>query len=273
MYHYRLHEIGGREKTMAKILKIALVAVFVFYMSANAEAGTRLYSPNVEKGELELEWIGDWDFDDTDSKDNNYGQKFLVGWGLTDYVKIEGGVRVKKTATDRDMHYDSWILELVWQLTEPGEHWVDAGFYFEYIDFMKNTDTSKQRKVETKILLEENQYFDNITNIANIVFEREFGDNSDKSWELAYSFGSKYRYSSYFEPGFEAHGNTGKVSHSKSLDNQKHYFGPVAYGAIPVASPTELPAKIAYKFGYLTGLTSAAIDNKFIWEVEYEIYF
>ncbi|HAE75450.1 MAG TPA: hypothetical protein DCG52_03560 [Alphaproteobacteria bacterium] len=269
MYHYRLHEAGGREKTEEKILKIVLVAVFVFYMSANAEAGTRLYSPNVEKGELEFEWIGDWDFDDTDSKDNNYGQRFLVGWGLTDYVKIEGGVRVKKTATDRDMHYDSWILELVWQLTEPGEHWVDAGLYFEYIDFMKNTDTSKQRKVETKILLEENQYFDNITNIANIVFEREFGDNSDKSWELAYSFGSKYRYSPYFEPGFEAHGNTGKVSHSKSLDNQKHYFGPVAYGAIPAGSPN----KIAYKFGYLTGLTSAAIDNKFIWEIEYEIYF
>ena len=258
---------------MEKILKIALVSVFVFYMSANAEAGTRLYSPNVEKGELEFEWIGDWDFDDTDSKDNNYGQKFMVGWGLTDYIKIEGGVRVKKTATDGDMHYDSFILELVWQLTEPGEHWVDVGFLFEYYDFMLNNDTTKQRKTEIKALIEENQLFNNVTNIANLAIEREFGDNSDESAEFAYSWLTKYRYGSHFEPGFEAHGNIGKFSKSKSLDNQKHYFGPVAYGEIPVASPTDLPAKIAWKLGYLKGLTSASIDNKFVWELEYEIYF
>ncbi len=255
------------EKRMAKKATLAVAAIA--FAAAGLPAGDagahhKVYSPIVEGGELGLEWRGHHDFDDEDAKDHLQRQRYEVEYGVTDRWMVALFGEARKTST-RGYHYDATAVETIYQLFEQGERWLDAGLYFEYKVADRNSDPDK---AEFKLLLEKS--FPRYQHTANLILEKEVGNNADDNTEFEYAWSSRYRLSPLLMPGVEFHGKLGEISNTKSPEDQTHQAGPVFYGKIPLSA---LGAKIKYEAGYLFGLTDASPDGTFKWLLEYEFRF
>jgi len=234
---------------------VALIAIMVG-ISTPAHASHKVYSPSVEKGELEIEARGHID------NDNARKDKFEIGYGVTDrwfsslfveYEKEPGG----------DYEHEATAWENIFQLTETGKYWADVGLYFEY-EWPKDSD--KPEKLETKLLLEKT--VSRFVHTANLVFEKEIGSGAADEVEVGYAWRSAYHYSRHFNPAIEAYGSFGNLDDLGINDSQTHQLGPVARGTFRLGPKSAL----VYEAGYLFGLTDASPDGSFKWLIEYELH-
>jgi len=238
---------------------IIVLFLCILGFTRHAHATKKVYSPIVEGGELEIEMRGSYDFDHRSSKDGKQKQKYAVGYGVTDRWHTEFYVEIEKGATESDFEFTALEWENRYQLTEQGQYWIDVGLYFEYeVSF----EDDKADKIEGKLLLEKEM--GNFTHIANIIFEKQVGGDSEKETEGGLAWGSRYRLRKYFEPGIEFHSEFGELNKSKSFDEQEHLVGPVFYGKV---------GNIKYDIGYLFGISDDAPDGKLKWILEYEWHF
>jgi len=238
-----------------------IMNVIVFFcllgITSNAHATKKVYSPIVEGGELEIETRGSIDFDNAESKDGKQKQKYAVGYGVTDRWWIEFYGEIEKGATDSKFEFTALEWENRYQLTEQGQYWVDLGLYFEYeVSFEDN----KADKIEGKFLVEKE--VGSFTHVANIIFEKQVGGDSEKETEGGLAWSSRYRWQEYFEPGFELHSEFGELNEGKSFDEQENLIGPVFYGKV---------GHFKYDIGYLFGISDDAVDGELKWIIEYEI--
>ncbi len=226
--------------------------------AAPAEASHKVYSPIVEKGEVEIENRTHVTYDSDPKKDGAVVEKYSVGYGVTDHTFVEfyavwnkspGGARSYAATEAVVMH----------QLFEQGERWLDAALYFEYVA----TDASQNKpdKLEFKVLLEKGM--DEWLNTLNVNFEKEIGTRGLQAagLELGYAWKTKYRLSPLFEPGFEAYGALGEIGNTSSPSRQKHQIGPMVYGEL---------GGFGYEVGWLFGLTGATPSGTLRFLVEYE---
>ena len=237
-----------------------LGAVIIGALSpAMAQASSKVYSPYVTQGELEIEYRGGFDIDKEDSKSGAWKQKFAIGYGITDYWHSEVYTVFRKSGVDGA---DPDLTALEWanrfQFTEQGEYWIDVGAYAEV---QYNTDNGAD-KAEVFLLLAKD--VNKFSHAANIKLEREFGDNSADETEFGVSWSSRYRYKPEFEPGFEVYSNFGSLSNGSSYSQEKHQIGPVAYGSF---------GAMKYDAGVLFGASQAAPDMELKLLLEYEWYF
>ncbi len=242
---------------------LLLITVFVasYAMPKPVKASDKVYSPIVEKGELELEFLFHRDSDNDDSKDGKQKHIYEVAYGVTDrwYTALwfeaekEPGGNLKHEAT-------AW--ENIIQLTEQGEHWLDAGLYLEYEAAAASDDPDK---LEFKLLLE--KPIGQIVNTLNLILEQQIGSNSDEDLVFGYAWRTKWQIRQEFEPGFEIYGELGELRNTNSWDDQQHLFGPVVSGKYKFSNTQW---KIGYDIGYLFGLTRAAPDGRFKFGLELE---
>ncbi len=245
---------------------IVMAALFVSTIMLNsntAHASDKIYSPYVEYGEFELEYRGHITDDKRPAKDKNEKHKAEVAYGFTEYWSSGlVGVWVKKPGTSREYEATAW--ENIFQLTEQGQYWVDVGLYLEY-EVAK--DSSAADKAEIKLLLEQPGI--NFTNTANIIIEREVGSNSSHATEFEVFWRTKYRWKKSIEPAIEIYSKFGEIGNSQGFDKQKHSIGPVVMGIIPAGKSS----KFKYEFGYLIGVSDAAADATWKWNIEWETRF
>lgn len=246
--------------------KKVVTAIFIFLTGLflgtpqEAWATKKVYSPIVEKGELELEWRGGIDFDERKDKDNKQKQKYAVGYGVTDrwFTEIYG--EIEKNAGQEEFDFTTIEWENILQLFEQGQYWVDAGLYLAYETTVRDQDPEK---LEAKILLEKS--LPHFTHTANFIFEKEMGDGNEADLEGGFAWSSRYRWKEYLEPGIEFHAYFGELKESNSYQNQKHQLGPVIYG--------KLFNHVKYDIGYLYGITDAAPEGALKWIFEFEQHF
>ncbi len=246
-----------------KVLVVLVIFVFSICFTQEAHATKKVYSPLVERGELEFEARGNYDTDDRAAKDNVQKHKYAIGYGLNDYWFTEIYGEFERTKND-DAQDNEWGMTAIswenrFQLTEQGKYWVDFGLYMEYELSLEDKHADK---VETKILLEKSLI--NFTHTFNINFEQEVGRHTTADLEGGLAWSSRYKLSKVFEPGFEYHVDFGELSQLRSFHEQKHQSGPVFYGKF---------GKVKYDVGYLFGLSDASPKGEVKWIVEYEIKF
>lgn len=219
-------------------------------------ASKKIYSPIVEKGELELEARGGYTIDDDPNEDGALKQKYAIGYGVTDYWFTEV-YTILENEPGEDTEFTEIEFENRFQLFEQGQYWIDTGLYFAYEHSLEDNGNGK---FEAKILLEKttNKFIHDL----NIIFEKEF--ESDHEFESGIAWSSRYRWNQKFEPGLEYFADFGEIGEGLSFDEQKHLLGPVFYGKI---------GPIKYDIGYLLGLSDQAPDGLFKWIIEYEFYF
>ena len=140
---------------------LVLMVVFVF-TPVNVQADPKVYSPIVTKGILAVGNRGNTTIDDDDEHDGSQRHVFFVEYGVTDWWKTEIVSRLNEKA-EGSLRYDSTAWENIFQLTEQGKYWLDAGLLLEY----KLKDEKNAPDIlEAKLLLEKPvQGFQNTLNL------------------------------------------------------------------------------------------------------------
>jgi hypothetical protein len=97
----------------------------------SAAADFKVYYPNVTQGEFEIEnrAFGTWDANPARTNERNFTTE--LGYGVTDYWFAEIENEFDKAPQDK-WRYHALGLENVFQVTEPGEHYLDLGIFAEY---------------------------------------------------------------------------------------------------------------------------------------------
>lgn len=245
---------------------LSRTSLFTFLIGVTALAGAgaahatkTVTKPYVTKGELEVEWKGGVTHDDEDEEqDGGWEQKAAVAYGVTESVQVEVEGEVEKDGDSDDAEFTALALETKIQLTEQGEYWADVGLKLEFEkDLQGGAD-----KVEGKLLLAKDT--GKLSHVANIILEREIGEDSGDETELGLAWSSRYRYHESFEPGIELHSNFGGIGEGEGFDEQDHRIGPVVYGKI---------GHFKYDVGYLIGVSDDAPDGTVKAILKYEWYF
>ncbi|MGW8248589.1 MAG: hypothetical protein ACWGOV_10800 [Acidiferrobacterales bacterium] len=218
-----------------------------------ASASHKVYSPYVEKGELEIEVRGHVD------QDGARKNKYEVGYGFTDWW-FSSVFAEYEQLPGSSLNHSATSWENIFQLTEPGKHWLDAGFYLEY----ESPVASGPAKLETKLLLE--KAAGRYVNTANLVMAREVGNGASSIVELEYAWRTKYKLKPEFEPGIELYGAAGTLAAPKLDSSQSAQIGPVATGKFHLGGRSA----VVYELGYLFGLNNASPSGSVKWLIEYE---
>ncbi len=229
----------------------------------NAEAGFKVYSPYVEQGEWEFEFRGHRTVDNDPTKDD--GRKFLyeIGysptafWHTAVFLEAEGGPGEPNDTS-------AVAFENIFQLTDPGQYWLDVGAYVEY---EKGLNRDGAHALEWKLLLEKD--FGHIVVVANPIWKQGFSDHGADGVGFEYAWGTYYRLRPELEPGFEAYGEIGELTNPNAIDAQEHFIGPVTRGMFKLGGTQ----KLKYDLGYLFGATGGSADGAFKFELEYEVRF
>ncbi len=254
---------GGAQLMKKAVVLFFIGASFFLALPQAAHATKKVYSPIVQKGEVEIEARGQYDVDERASKDDVQKHKYALGYGVTDrwFTEVYGEVERTKNEDDEDLNFKftalSWENRL--QLTEQGQYWVDVGLYLEYEASFENKHPDN---LETKLLLEKS--FDKFTHTANIILEQNVGRHPSEDLVGGFAWSSRYRLSKVFQPGFEWHSNFGELGQVVSYQDQQHQLGPVFYGKV---------GPVKYDVGYLFGMSDAAPKGELKWILEYELRF
>lgn len=245
---------------MKQSLKSAFAAMVVVSAASNsALAIDRIYSPNVVKGELELEYSGNRTFDRDPAKNNVQSHEFEAEYGLTNrlMVQIEGEYE-KEPGTH--MRFSSVAIGGKYQFFEQGANWLDSGLLLSY---GMETEHHEPNAIEAKLLLEKQT--GKFLHRANIGLEQQVGHYASGGPERSFLWSTRYLANEHFNPGFEIQSNFGKGNETNKFDEQEHYVGPAVYGKI-------IPG-LNYEAGYFIGMSDAAAKSAARVLVEYELYF
>jgi len=263
-------KIYGQASVQVKksLIVIIIGLVCAFSASQPAYAEKHVYSPIIEKGEIEFETTGVYDVDHSKSKNAVQEYKNAIGYGVTDRwaTELYGGFERQPQQNDDGTTSISSVkfTHLEWenryQLTEQGQYWLDAGLYFAYEIPMREKNPGK---IEGKILLEKStQHF---THIANILFNKEVGGGTTQETTAGFAWSSRYRLSEHFQPGIEYWIDFGQINEHLPYNQQSHQIGPAFYG--------HLTPHIKYDVGYFFGISRAAPQGELKWMLEYELRF
>jgi len=220
-----------------------------------ARATYKVYSPNVEYRELELEWRGRYENDARPSIDGGQVHKLAVGYGVLPRLFLEAYGEFERVPGD-ELEMEAVEAEARYQLFEQGQYWLDAGLHLEYE--AKLEDGADE--VIFQVLLEKAQ--GPLLHRANLGVERELESGAKVASGM--SWGTRLRLGQAFEPGLEYHGRFGPLAGGTSFDAQLHLVGPVIYGKL---------GRVKYDLGYLFGLSESSPDGviKGIIEVEFHL--
>jgi len=221
--------------------------------------------PEVEKGEFEIEVNGAVQTGlpegDDDEEAVRHAHELAVGYGLTDFLKIEAGVTLEKEVGE-DLQATNFEVEATLELLEQEESGFGLGFF---------------AAIEPRIDDEATDEFEfgpifafalgGVQNTANTFFEKSFGKNREEGWGFAYAWQSKVELEEGLGIGIEAFGEVEDIGEDPPVSEQEHRLGPVVYYDMEVGEDRE----IGIAFGVLFGLTEATPDVAFKWNVELEL--
>lgn len=242
------------------------VAVAAFCIAAHTATGSQpalaldhLYSPIIEKGELEVEYSGDRSFDNDSTKNNIQGHEFELEYGVNDFWKvIAEGAFTKEP--QKSFKSDKVEIASLFQFTEQGKYWADVGMFVAY---GIATQSHAADDVEAKLLVQKDT--SEWTHLTNLVVEQAVGNNAHGGPEYSLLWNSRYRWNEHAEPGIEIQSSFGNGHTLGKYDEQSHYVGPAVYG--------DIYGPLKYEVAYLFGVSKAADDGAARIKLEYEFHF
>jgi len=222
-----------------------------------------VFSPDVVKGEFELEYGGTRTLDSDKAKNDVQKNEFEMGYGVTDWWQAELGGSLER-GPGEFQDFQSSEFENTFEFTPPGKYWADVGMLATY-HFAAKRDGADS--VETKLLLKHDE--GRFTTLFNLGIERDVGKNAVAGNAITSAINTRLRWLPQFEPGIELQSDYGTWGDHNPFNEQQHYLGPVAYGTL---LPQTLPG-LKYDMGYLFGITEAAASGAARVHLEYEMHF
>ena len=245
------------------------LAAFTALAARPALADLQVRMPTVEYRELEFEHNGLVTFD-TKGSPLHHAQSYTssIGYGVLPWwqFELEGEMA---SGGGQHLTWNAVTLENTFQLTEPGEYFVNLGLFAEY-------SQSTQRGAPSGVTFgpivqkELNDVFGLDTlHTLNLFLSRDVGHDATRATGFFYAWQSLIQTHPLISPGVEFYGNIADLAHAGPAARQQHYVGPVLAGAASFAPYGQLQ----YEVGYLFGLTPAAGRGAARWKLEYGIAF
>ena len=242
---------------------IGLVGSFAVPDTATAGAASTIYSPIVDYREWELELKGgvqDWN-----TADGERAAKLALGYGLAPRWGVEVEAEYSQTPGNA-ARVEEFEFENIIQLTEHGEHWLDAGVFAEL----------EHNRLEHKNVLVLGPMFQHETahtqTNMNVYWQRRLsvlpqdadGVSGGRN-ELTYQLQWKYNLRPRLQPGVQAFGSLGDPAH---LHSDELRVGPALFGAVSLGNAKGL----RYNAAVLAGLTRGTPDTTIRFQLEYEFF-
>ena len=243
----------------------ALCAFILLPMFAKAGPAETIYSPIVDYREWELELKGGWqDWGDADTGER--ASKLAVGYGVAPRWGVEFEAEYSQTPGNV-AHVEEYEFENIFQLTEHGEHWLDAGIFAE----LSHNRLENVNELKTGPMLQKETAHTQ-TNL-NVYFVRQLSvrphtddvDEVGSRNEVEYQAQWKYNLDPRFQPGMQAFGSLGDPAH---LHSDELKLGPAFFGVARLGDAK----KIRYNAAIMGGLTRGTPDTTIRFQLEYEFY-
>ncbi|HSC76159.1 MAG TPA: FTR1 family protein [Pseudomonadales bacterium] len=251
--------------TLASVTKVAAaVAILPLLISgahdANAGPASKVYTLNIEQGEIELELLGGAYNDSNEEVDGERGGKLEIGYGITEWWSSEVEFEWLKPANE-GTGYDATAWTNVFRFTEPGQYWVDIGWYAEFAF----PDAHEEAKaLETGPMFQKE--IGRTVNNLNLIWVRDFGSQADHDTEFEYTWQTRIKGNPLLEFGVQGMGELGDWDDTNPGHDQEHKLGPAIFGEYKLNH-----SKIKYDAAILVGVTDDTPDETLRFALEYEM--
>jgi hypothetical protein len=253
---------------------MGLIAALSFAGAGAARADFNVKLPDVNKGELAVEHVGDFGSDKNPDKSNEQSYTAELEYGVTSWWQTELELEFNRdpgSGSGQRTRFDQITSENTFQFSERGEYWLDTGFFAEYGHGLLAGSTN-----ETTFGPILRKDFLGMSNTLNLFVEKELGTHASGRAEFLYAWESRIdawtlTIGRHFavEPGFQYYGEPGQLGHFAHWADQDNRAGPQLFGKIFDIGPGTLE----WNAGILVGLTSAVPTITPRWQFEYEIHF
>jgi hypothetical protein len=223
----------------------------------------KIYSPQVEKGELEFEGIS------MAAPHREQGHALAVGYGFTDYFELEAYQVYHRDPSSIDepspkLKADTAELEGRLRLTEPGRYWADIGLLAELE--LPHDSTNDPHELRLTPLIEK-QMGDALFTL-NIPFEWQYGTaDGFNGTDLGVKLRAQYMVHPLFSPGIEYFSEEGVIGAMPALKDQTHSIGPAFFGRWAFSGAHA----VRYRAAALFGLTPATPSWAVVTQLELEL--
>ena len=240
-----------------------------------AWADFHIFSPyEIDLGELEMEHNGSYSVDHRPDFGGQQSYTMELGTGVTSWwhSEIELGFD-NDPGLGQPTLLTQVVTENTFQLTEPGQFFADFGFYVEYGQSLTSRKYATSNQVTFGPLIAKD--IGRTTHTLNLFLTRELGpDQSTHGFDFSYAWQSRWNVWGPLSPAVEVYGDAGVLGQTPTLSQQELRAGPVAVGAINLASiGLGHAGRLKYELGWLFGLTPGTPAGTLRWRLEAEIPF
>ena len=254
--------LPGKFRLAPAVLALAMGMGSLIGVGRSAHAGpaSTIYTPIVDYREWELEMkagVQDWG----DRDEGERAAKFAVGYGLAPRWAVEVEAEYSQTP-GHVAHVEEYEFENIFQLTEHGEHWLDAGIFAE----LEHNRLENKNEVKFGPMIQR-EWGRSQANL-NVYFARELSEPEDRNEarnEIEYQAQWKYNLGPHFQPGLQAFGSLGDPAHLHSAELK---IGPAFFGEASLGNGK----KLQYNAALMGGLTRGTADTTFRMQLEYEFF-
>ncbi len=255
--------------------KSGLVAALALLVPTTAYADFHIRSPyEIDYGELEIEHNGAASFDNRPAHAGASSYTLELGTGLTPWwhteIEFDAG---QNPGPDQPLLLNGVVSENMIQLTEPGEWFLDTGFYFEY--GQSTTRGANAAPNELTFGPIASKQIGQFVHTINLLVTRELGPNqTSQGLDFSYAWQSEWNIWAPLSPALEIYGDTGTLGNVQKFNQQQLLLGPVAVGELHLHDiGLGNAGRVKYELGWLFGATSATARGTLKWRLEVEIPF
>lgn len=250
----------------------ALGLAFLLMASASARADFKVVTPDVNQGEMAIETVGDRGFDSNPALNGEQSYTAEFEYGVTRWWQTELEAEFNRApGSGQDTQFNQLTSENVFQFTERGEYWLDAGFFAEYGQALVG-DTPNETTFGPVLRKD----FWGTSTTVNLFVEKDLGSHASGRPVFLYALETRIdawtaRFGRRFvvEPGVQVYGQPGPFGHFASWSEQDERAGPQLFGKVFDIGPGTLE----WNGGVLFGLTRAVPRTTLRWQAEYEIHY
>jgi hypothetical protein len=260
---------------MTRLLFGLATALALLAPLRGARADFHVVSPyEIDLGELEIEHNGSFSFDHRPGMGGQQSYTLELGTGLTSWwhSEIELGFD-NDPSLGQPTVLTQVVTENMFQLTEPGEDFLDTGFYIEY-----GQSTTRGAFATSNELTFGPVFGKDIgrtTHMLNLFLTRQLGpDQTSQGLDFSYAWQSRWNLWAPLSPAIEIYGDTGTLGSAPAFSRQEFRTGPVGVGLLRLnALGLGRAGQVKYEIGWLFGATPATSHGTLRWRLELEIPF
>ena len=237
---------------------LVIVCALLLHASlAKADPAAKVHLPAVVEGEAEIELLGGYQWWPNNEDDRLRQFVGEVGYGVTSWWKTELGVGTTRVP-NQSYKLDEIEWENTFQLTEPGQYWLDLGLFVEF------AYDHPERRNAIAIGPMFQKEIDSVQANLNVFFERELGSGAEPGAAINLEWQLKWRSDPRFEPGVQGFATLGRTNDfgRQSTGN----VGPAFFGYVY----TGAGSKLKYDAALLFRLNSNTPDTTLRFQLEYE---